>query len=487
MTGEEPITTTKDADHLAKSTSGGKVRRALGLSFLNTVFGKIGTLLTGILLARVLVPEDFGVFAVALVALGALLAINELGVSLALVRWPGDPREIAPTVTTISIASSGLLYALCWFAAPAFSEALGAPDATGVVRLLCLSVLIDGATAAAAQFTNREFRQGARLAVDMSNLVLTTGVTVALALADHGAWSLAWGRLVGNALSAILLFRLVALWPKPGFDRRQARELMTFGLPLAGASLLVFAMLNVHFVITGSLLGAVALGLYLQAFNLSSWPVNMFSVVIRRVSLAAFARVQDSPAEREALLARFTTLLMAGALPVCALLGLLALPTVTTLYGHNWAGSAAALQFLVVLAIVRVVTELAYDYLVALNLPSRTMWLQAGWLVVLVALLPLGAMWDGIRGVSAMHALIAVFLVLPAYTLAVTRTGVRLRVLLAAVARPALGCALLAAVVLVVRWLTEPSVLQLLLGAGLGGAVYLAVVWPLRNLVKHLG
>ncbi|KOV84950.1 oligosaccharide flippase family protein [Nocardia sp. NRRL S-836] len=487
MTGEDPITTTKDAGHQGESTSGGKIRRALGLSLLNTVFGKIGTLLTGILLARVLVPEDFGVFAVALVALGALLAINELGVSLALVRWPGDPRQIAPTVTTISIASSGLLYALCWFAAPSFSAALGAPDATGVVRLLCLSVLIDGATAAAAQFTNREFRQGARLVVDMSNLVLTTGVTVGLALADHGAWSLAWGRLVGNALSAILLFRLVSLWPRPGFDRRLARELMGFGLPLAGASLLVFAMLNVHFVITGSLLGAVALGLYLQAFNLSSWPVNMFSVVIRRVSLAAFARVQDSPEEREALLARFTTLLMAGALPVCALLGLLALPTVTTLYGHNWAGSAAALQFLVVLGVVRVVTELAYDYLVALGLPSSTLWLQAGWLVVLVALLPLGALWDGIRGVSAMHALIAVVLVLPAYTFAVCRTGVRVKVLLSAIARPVVACALLTAVVLVVRWLTEPSVVQLLLGTVLGGGVYLAVVWPLRHLVKHLG
>lgn len=487
MSGEDPTIATKDAEDQPKSTSGGKIRRALGLSFLNTVFGKIGTLLTGILLARVLVPEDFGVFAVALVALGALLAINELGVSLALVRWPGDPRQIAPTVTTISIASSAVLYLLCWVAAPSFSAALGAPDATGVVRLLCLSVLIDGATAAAAQFTNREFRQGARLVVDMSNLVLTTGVTVGLALADHGAWSLAWGRLVGNALSAILLFRLVAMWPKPGFDRTQARELMKFGLPLAGASLLVFAMLNIHFVITGSILGAVALGLYLQAFNLSSWPVNMFSVVIRRVSLAAFAQVQDDREKREALLARFTTLLVAGSLPVCALLGLLALPTVTTLYGHNWAGSAAALQFLVVLGVVRVITELHYDYLVALGLPSRTMWLQAGWLVVLVALLPLGAYWDGIRGVSAMHALIAVFLVLPAYTAAVCQTGVRVRVLLAAVTRPVIGCALMTAVVLTVRWFTTPSLTQLLLGGVLGGGVYLAVVWPLRKLVRHLG
>ncbi|MEV6237220.1 oligosaccharide flippase family protein [Lentzea sp. NPDC051838] len=487
MSGEDPLSSTKNADDQQKSTPSGKIRRALGLSFLNTVFGRIGTFLTGILLARMLVPEDFGAFAVALVALGALLAINELGVSLALVRWPGDPREIAPTVTTISFLSSCVLYALCWVGAPAFSEALGAPGATGVVRLLCASVLIDGATAAAAQFVNREFRQGTRLTVDMSNLALTTGVTVALALADYGAWSLAWGRLVGNALSAVLLFRLVSMWPKPGFDRKQARELVAFGLPLAGASLLVFAMLNVDYVITGHLLGAVALGLYLQAFNLASWPVNMFSVVIRRVSLAAFARVQDDPVAREALLARFTALLFAGALPVCGLLGLLALPTVTTLYGAKWAGSAAALQFLVVLGIVRVATELGYDFLVALGLPGRTLWLQGIWLTALITLLPAGALLDGIRGVAAAHALVAVLLVLPAFTYAVCRTGVRARVLGAAVVRPLVGAALLTAVVLTVRWYTEPSLTQLLLGGVLGGGVYLAVVWPMRGLVKQLG
>src|SRR5205807_3254386 len=163
-----------------------------------------------------------------------------------------------------------------------------------------------------------------------------------------GPWSLAWGRLVGNGLSALLLFRLIDLWPRPGYDRRQARELMRFGLPLAGASLLVFGMLNIDYVVTGHVLGAFELGLYLQAFNLASWPVNMFSTVVRRVSLAAFARVQHDPAGRQQVLAQFTTLLAAATLPVCALLGLLALPVVSTLYGQQWVNATGALEFLVV-------------------------------------------------------------------------------------------------------------------------------------------
>jgi PST family polysaccharide transporter len=476
-----------DPDAESDAPAERKVSKALGLSFLNTAIGRLGTVITGIVLAHLLVPADFGAFAVALVALNAVLSINELGVSLALVRWPGDPRAIAPTVTTISMISSGVLFAICWFGAPEFAAQLGSPGAAGVVRLLCSSVLIDGATAAAAQFVNREFRQGTRLVVDFSNLALSTGITVVLAVLGLGAWSLAVGRLVGNGVSAVLLFRLVSLWPKPGFDRSQAKELIRFGLPLAGASLLVFAMLNVDYVVTGHLLGAVALGLYLQAFNLASWPVNMFSTVVRRVSLAAFARVQHDPQRRQEVLARLAGMLMAATLPVCTLLGMLALPIVTTLYGKEWKGATGALEFLVILGAVRVAGELGYDYLVALGRARLTMWLQAGWFVALALFLPVGARLDGIRGVGAAHAAVAVGLVLPAFVLAVGFAGVPVGTLAKAVVRPVLGCALLAVAVLVVRWHTPPNFERVLWGGLAGLAVYVPVVWPMRKLFRELG
>src|SRR5688572_4587336 len=115
--------------------------RALGWSLLNTAVSRIGTLGIGIVMARLLGPEEFGTYAVAFVALLAVLSFNELGVSLAVVRWPGDPRAIAPTVTTISLISSALLTLAVWMVAPAFTAAMDAPDATPVIRLLAISIL----------------------------------------------------------------------------------------------------------------------------------------------------------------------------------------------------------------------------------------------------------------------------------------------------------------------------------------------------------
>src|SRR6202022_2733832 len=105
----------------------------------NQIVGRVGTTLMGILLARILVPANYGVYAVALVALNALLSMNELGVSVAIVRWPTDVARIAPTVKTLALSSSVVLYIGMFFAAPQVAQLLNAPEATGVLRVLTLS------------------------------------------------------------------------------------------------------------------------------------------------------------------------------------------------------------------------------------------------------------------------------------------------------------------------------------------------------------
>ena len=120
-----------DADEGAEGAEGAdvllgrQVRSGLAWSLLNNGVAHAGTTVTGIVLARILAPEDFGVYAVALVVYMAVLSVNELGVSLAVVRWTGDVAAIAPTVATIALGSSILMYAVCFVAAPGLASGLG--------------------------------------------------------------------------------------------------------------------------------------------------------------------------------------------------------------------------------------------------------------------------------------------------------------------------------------------------------------------------
>jgi O-antigen/teichoic acid export membrane protein len=419
----------------------GTASRALTWSLVNTAVSRLGALAIGIVLARLLGPEEFGTYAVAFVALVAVLSFNELGVSLAIVRWPGDPGAIAPTVTTISLVSSAVITLAGYLGAPAFASAMGNPQAADAVRLLALSVLISGVVATPAAMLQRHFRQDLRMLVDQVGVWVGALSSVALAVAHWGAMSLAVGRVAGAAATVVLFIKFSPQPYRIGLDRAVLRPLLRFGLPLAGASLVVFAVGYADQLVVGRVLGSTALGFYVLAFNLSSWPVAMLSQPLRSVAPAAFARLQHEPAEMRATLRSLVGILAAVMLPACLLLAGTAEPLVSFVYGEAWTAAAAALVWLGGLAVFRIFFELAYDYLVVLGDSRAILKLQILWFLPLVPALVLGASLAGIAGVAAAQVCVAATIVMPLYLRQLGKTGVRAGELLRRVRLPAVVAA----------------------------------------------
>jgi O-antigen/teichoic acid export membrane protein len=463
---------------------GAQARRALGWSMLNNVVGRAGTTLMGIVLARILVPEDYGVYAVALVALNALLSMNELGVSLAIIRWPKDVSRIAPTVMTLALGFSAALWIITFFAAPAIADALNAPAATPILRVLTASILIDAATAVPAALMTRDFMQRERMIVDTAGFLVASATAIALAVAGQGAWSLVWSVLLGNIVNGAFILWYAPHRHRPGFKRDIARELLAFGLPLALASLLVFALLNAGYVIVGAELGPKQLGFYLLAFNLSTWPVNMFSTPARRISLPLFARLNAGETEASAAFAPVCSMLLLVTLPACLLLAVFAEPIIRVVYSDKWLPAAHALPWLMVLALTRVLGELAYDFLVALGASRSNLVVQALWLGALVPACLLGVQLGGIQGVAIANAAVAVGVVVPAYAVVLRRAGVSLRTMAAELSRPLTGGLLAGAAGLAVVLLVPGRIVQLAVGAACVALVYVVVVYPMRAVLR---
>jgi O-antigen/teichoic acid export membrane protein len=398
--------------------------RALALSFANGVVGRLGTLAIGIALARVVGPEEFGTYAVALVALMAALSFNELGVSLAIVRWPEDPKHIAPTVNTISLIASLIVAGTAFLVAPVYSAAMGAPDATPVVQVLALSVLVSGTVATPAALMQRRFMQEKRVIVDQTNMWVGAIASIVLAIVGLGAMSLAVGRLLGSACAMVLFIRFS---PEPfrlGFDRTKARALLAFGVPLAGASIIVFFVGFADQIVAGHVLGATALGFYLLAFNLSSWPRDMFSLPMRQIAPPTFARLQHQPEAMRSAFRDIAGVVAAVTFPVCLLLSGAAEPLIRFVYGEQWVPAAAALVWLGILTAFKILFELAYDYLVVVGISRSILGLQAITLVALVPALYLGSQEFGIAGTAAAQVVVAATVALPLYLVLFHRAGV---------------------------------------------------------------
>ena len=198
--------------------------------------------------------------------------------------------------------------------------------------------------------------QARRAALDFTSFVVSTSLTLLLAWHGWGAWSLVIGRCAGAVWNVASFTYFAPFRFRFGWDKALVRPLLAFGLPLAGASLLVFVMTSLDSIVVGAVLGPTALGLYFMAANLAMWPVNVISSTLRRVTFAGFAAI-GTQAERASAFGRTLPSLVVIALPISIGLSMLAHPIIRLLYGSKWAEAAPILTALAWVALGKILLD----------------------------------------------------------------------------------------------------------------------------------
>lgn len=463
------------------STLGVRVRRGLAWSALSTVTLRVGGFAVGIVLARVLGPSEFGVYAVALTVQAVLVTLADLGLSADLIR-SHEPERLAPTVGLLSLVAGGVLTAGMVLTAPMVAAAMGSPQSAPVVAVLSTTLLLAGAGVVPYAALQRGFEQKKIFSIAMVDFVVGTAVTLALLAAGWGAMALALGRVAAQAVTLVLQYTLARIRPRFGLDRAVLRPTLAFGLPVAGANLLSWALLNVDNVVVARLLGSTALGFYVLAFNISNWPMSAIGQVVRSVSLPAFAVQERRTGSGEgrrtgADLAPATALAAAAALPAGVLLAALATPVIRVVYGDVWRPSVPVLAALGLFGAMRVLFDLIASYLLARGRSRAVLMVQVVWFVALAVGVVVGARGWGIAGAGWAHLAVALVIVLPAYLWALRGAGVPWGPLARATGRPVLASAVAGSGA---GWLASVAggpVVALVVGCVVGGGLYAALTY----------
>ncbi len=404
---------------------GGRARSGLIWSLLNSGAARVLNVLAGLVIARIVTPAEFGTYAAAVLVMTIVLSMNEIGLSVAVIRWKERVERVTPTAVSGSLLSSGVWFALMFLGAPAIADLLGAPEATTAIRILSFGVLLDGVSTIPNALLMRAFQQRRRAGAEIAGFLVGTPIGIFLA-SKWGAAGLAVGLLIANLVTTVLILWLAPERPRPGWDRETAIDLVRLGLPPAMTSVLLLAIINVGSVAVSIAIGVSALGFYALAFNVANWPWNLLSMPIRQVSLPAFSRLADDRAGLEGAFAQSLALATGVAVLGGLLLAALAEPLVGILYGDKWLPAVAALRWLAFYGALRVALELCYDLLIALGRAGSLVRVQLGWLAMLALALPLGAHLDGIAGVAIAQSVVAVALVLPLNLLLLRSSGLRL-------------------------------------------------------------
>ncbi len=465
-------------DHVR--TIGRKAGRGLRWALVGTVIGKLGSFALSLVLARLLVPEDFGLFAIALSATQLALHVNDMGVIAATSQWRGRVEDIVPTATTMALLFSLAWYGLFWLAAPAYASLAGSPDATTVVRLLSATIIIDGVTAVRVGLLQRRFQQDKLTIAIMAGFFVNAPVAIILAAKGAGAYSFVIGQLCQSVVTGILVLVFTRMPYRLGFDKVVVRRLVRFGWPLAAGLAVESVLLYSDSVIVGNVLGATLLGFYLLAFNISSWMPTILSTAVRYVSIPGFSRLAEQDDDSLAAGTRKSLTLTAGvAMPLAVALMTLSPALVTFLYGDRWLPSSEPLRFLAVVMFARMLTALAFDVQTSLGNTSVPLRVNSMWVVVLVPALWVGVHVGGITGAAAAAAVVALFVAIPLLVHSFHRSGVSLRPALPALTRILLAGAVAGLVMFVVaRLVGEHPLAEVLVAGGAGLLAYLLVVVP---------
>src|SRR4051794_16446566 len=441
------------------------VRRGLAWSTANSMLLRMGNLVVGVVLARLLAPEDFGVFAVAMTVQVVLMTLVDLGLSSDLVR-ASDPDRRAPTVATLSLISGVFLALVMTLTSGQAAVLMNAPKAGSAIAVMSVTLVVAGGGIVPYARLVRGFEQRKLFGCSVIDFVVGTSTTIGLVALGMGPMALAIGRVVAQTAAAALQFVLTGLRPRYGFDRAIARSALIFGVPLAAANLLSWALLNVDNVVIARAAGVEALGLYVLAFNISSWPMNTIGQAVRSVSLAGFSRASRNAEDGGLLTALALT--WAAALPVGVLLAALARPLVILLYGERWVSSAHVLAALGFFGASRVALDLFATFLIARGATRPVLYIQILWFVALIPAVAAGAHWMGLAGAGWAHVAVSALLILPAYAIALRSIGIRSVELVKAMWLPAVAA-------LPAWWLAHTAaaqihtpILALLAGGGLG-------------------
>lgn len=448
-------------------------------SGISTVVLRLGSVVVGVVLARLLTPDQFGVYAIALTVQGILMTVADLGLSAEIIRSE-TPQRIAPTVATFGLISGATLTAVTAGLSGHLAELLGDRGAGGAIAVLSLTLLLAGVSIVPYGMMLRRFQQRELFLISLVDFVVSTVVTFVLIGAGFGVLALAIGRVAAQAVASTLQFVATRMKPRFGIDRESWREVLAFSVPIAGANLFAWILLNVDNIVIARMAGATALGFYVLGFNIASWPMSALSQMVRSIALPYVSRVRDTAAA----LPMLASIVWAMALPAGATLAALATPLIHVVYGAKWLESVPVLAALGVYGALRVAFELFAGYLYALKVSRPVLYLQLLSLIVLTGAMVFATPRYGILGAAWVHVVVSIAFILPGYLAIVRATGVSLRALLRACLLPTVAAvpAVLAAGA-AAHYIANP-VVALLVG-GFGAVVlYLAVMG--RWLLSHV-
>lgn len=341
-----------------------------------TIFTTISTysslvigITSSIIMARLLLPEHFGIIALGTFFLSLFGRVREFGFDHALIHRQTELPQAFRTHFTLQISLALVNLLLVLFSIP-FLKNFYKPEVIMVLIVLALFTIFDAASRTPRVFLEKELRFGFTTIVDITALAISSLLGILAAVLGLGLWSLVILNISGTLFTFLGLYLFSGWKPRLSFDPVMAKWFLKFGVFLFIGGITTFIIFQYNDFVIGTFVGTATLGFYTKAFQFAQLPTGMVTAVVSRVALPTYSKLQ---AEGEKLSIAYNLVLrniFRISAPFSLVLFLVADEFVGFFLGSKWLPMVPVFKLLLVFSMIRPIFDDTGAFLTAIGKPQ---------------------------------------------------------------------------------------------------------------------
>lgn len=309
-----------------------------------------------VILARLLMPEMFGLIAMIIVFISIGQSLMDSGMTSSLIRTKVPSQIDYSTVFITNMIMSLLVYAFVFFLAPYISTFYNQAILTDIVRIFALTFIVNAFVAVHIAKLTKEMNFKLQMQLQIPSTIISGVTGVVLAYMGYGVWSLVWLNVVRSVLFALQAWAFIDWKPSLIFNKERFKYHFVFGYKLTLSSLINTIYNDAYRVVIGKYFTPTSVGLYNHAETMRLFPVNQITSVVGKVTYPFFSSI-DSDIELKRSYKAVLKIILILVIPVMLSLILITEEGFRFLFGEQWLPSVVYFQILALASIVRPISS----------------------------------------------------------------------------------------------------------------------------------
>ena len=299
-----------------------------------------------IILARLLLPEEFGLIALLSIFVGIGIVLFEAGLSQSLIRTEDPDIEDYSTVFYFNLIVSFVIYITIYFSSPYIAKFYNQPLLNSISRWYCLIFITNALSSIHFTRMTKQMQFKKELTITIPSLIISSIVAVFMALYGYGVWSLVGSALTQSFAVALQMWIRSDWRPVLRFNKLKFYYHFNYGYKLTLSGILDSLFTNIYVFIIGKFFAPAQVGFYNRADALKQLPVSNISAVLNKVTFPLFAEVKDDNARLKEIYRKIMQMVLFFVAPILLTMAALGEPLFRLLFTEKWLPAVPYFQIL---------------------------------------------------------------------------------------------------------------------------------------------